>query len=88
MEGYPKVKYPEHSGGSIVVETPEQEKALGPGWVDHKPEPAPVITVDCDADGNAYKFKTEAELASEGLQIIRAEKKPRRKKEPPSLESN
>jgi hypothetical protein len=37
MDGYPKKKYPQSSGGSIVVETPEQEKALGPGWVDHPP---------------------------------------------------
>lgn len=44
MDGFPKVKYPEHSGGSIVVETPEQEKALGPGWVDHKPMPEPEPT--------------------------------------------
>lgn len=43
MEGYPKIKYPEHSGGSILVTTPEQEKLLGPGWVDHAPpEPEPV----------------------------------------------
>jgi hypothetical protein len=44
MEGYPKTKYPQNSGGSILVTTPEQEKLLGPGWVDHpppEPEPAP-----------------------------------------------
>lgn len=77
MDGFPKVKYPEHSGGSILVTTPEQEKLLGPGWVDHAPpEPEP-----------AYRFMTEDELASEGLQVIRSERKPRRKKEQPSLES-
>jgi hypothetical protein len=36
-EGYPKTKYPQTSGGSITVTSPEQEKSLGPGWVDHPP---------------------------------------------------
>ena len=37
MEGYPKTKWPIGSGGSITVTSPEQEKALGPGWQDHPP---------------------------------------------------
>jgi len=37
MEGYPKTKYPIMGGGSITVFSPEQEKKLGPGWIDNKP---------------------------------------------------
>ncbi len=28
MDGYPKTKYPKHGGGSITVNSPEQEKRL------------------------------------------------------------
>ena len=37
MDGYPKVKFHLRGGGSICVVSPEQEKALGPEWVDNKP---------------------------------------------------
>jgi hypothetical protein len=36
MDGFPKFKYHVRGGGHIVVTTPEQEKALGPEWVDNK----------------------------------------------------
>jgi hypothetical protein len=36
MEGFPKFKYHVRGGGHIVVTSPEQEKALGPEWVDNK----------------------------------------------------
>lgn len=35
MSGYPKTKYHIHGGGSITVYSEEQEKLLGPVWVDH-----------------------------------------------------
>jgi hypothetical protein len=44
MDGYPKTKYPVAGGGSITVNSSEQEKAIGPGWQDFPafvPEPAP-----------------------------------------------
>lgn len=34
---YPKTKYPMVGGGSITVTSPEHEKTIGPGWVDHEP---------------------------------------------------
>lgn len=49
MEGYPKTKYPASGGGSITVDSPEQEKTLGPGWQDHPPFP-PVSAVQEDPD--------------------------------------
>ena len=78
IDGYPKTKYPQNSGGSILVTTPEQEKLLGPGWVDHPPpEPVtfeelekPVLEAQADLKAATGKFE-----------------KPRRKKEQPSLES-
>lgn len=81
MEGYPKVKYPEHSGGSIMVETPEQEKALGPGWVDHPPPEPETITF---AELEKPVLEAQADLKA----VTGKFEKPRRKKEPPSLESN
>jgi quinol monooxygenase YgiN len=34
---FPKWKYPTDGGPGKVVETPEEEQALGPGWVDEPP---------------------------------------------------
>jgi hypothetical protein len=75
MDGYPKTKYPQNSGGSITVTSPEQEKALGPGWVDHPPPESvtfaefekPLIEAQADLKEATGKFE-----------------KPRRKKEQPS----
>lgn len=39
MDNYPKTLYPRVGGGSIVVESPEQEKRLGEGWMVHPPFP-------------------------------------------------
>ena len=37
METYPKSKYHVRGGGSVLVTSPEQEKALGVEWIDVKP---------------------------------------------------
>ncbi len=42
MEGYPKPKYHMRGGGSILVTSAVQEKALGPEWLDNKPARAVV----------------------------------------------
>lgn len=36
-EGYPKAKYHMRGRGSVLVTSPEQEKALGSEWIDNKP---------------------------------------------------
>lgn len=42
MDDYPKTLYPRVGGGSITVESPEQEKRFkGEGWVHHPPFPVP-----------------------------------------------
>jgi len=44
MNEYPKTLYPRVGGGSIVVESPEQEKRMkGEGWVHHPPFPVPEL---------------------------------------------
>ena len=49
MEPFRKTKYHIRGGGSILVTSAQQEKALGPDWVDIKPstqatspKPAPI----------------------------------------------
>lgn len=49
MEVFRKTKYHVRGGGSILVTSAQQEKALGPDWVDIKPptqatspKPAPI----------------------------------------------
>ena len=39
MDGYPKTLYPRVGGGSVTVDSPEQEKRLGDGWVIQPPFP-------------------------------------------------
>jgi quinol monooxygenase YgiN len=39
-KGFPKWKYPGDGGAGKVVNTAEEEQALGPGWVDEPVQPA------------------------------------------------
>lgn len=45
QEVYPKVKYHVRGGGSIIVTSAVQEKALGTEWIDVKPIQIQDVTV-------------------------------------------
>ena len=67
MDGYPKVKFHLRGGGSICAVSPEQEKALGPEWIDNRPPQAvaalPALTVSAQEPikrrGRPPKVKNE-----------------------------
>ena len=42
MDGYPKTKWHAKGGGSVLVTSAAQEKALGEDWIDNK-RPEPVL---------------------------------------------
>jgi hypothetical protein len=57
MDGYPKSKYFLHGGGSVTVDTPEQEKQLGPEWTD-----APMFFAKPDVPKPVHKKHKEAPI--------------------------
>lgn len=58
MDDYPKTLYPRVGGGSVTVESKEQEKRLGEGWVPHPPfptTPEPAVAVQPKKRGRPKK---------------------------------